>query len=199
MIDSLSGRVLAREPDLLLAVGPVVLRLEISEQTRARLPAPEGDATLHTVLQIREERVELLGFARPEERSLYRLLTAVSGVGKRLALAVLSELDVESLAQAVAQQDVARLTRVPGVGKKTASRLLLELGAKLDEFLPAEPIPVASARGDDPRREEAIAALTALGMNRAAALKALEQVEEVDAPLGVEELIRRALAAGVKA
>ena len=64
MIDNLRGRVLAREPEALLAVGPVVLRLEISEQTRARLPEPGGEATLHAVLQIREERVELIGFAR---------------------------------------------------------------------------------------------------------------------------------------
>lgn len=194
MIESLTGRVLATEPDLVLQVGPVALRLEISEQTRAALPAPGAEATVLAELVVREDALELLGFARAEERALFRLLTGVSGVGKRLALAILSELSAEDLALAVDRRDEKSLVRVSGVGRKTASRLLLELESRLEEFLPREAMPAPVAA--DPRAEEVLAALMALGMNQAAALRALESVEAGDADLGVEELIRRALTAG---
>lgn len=194
MIESLTGRVLAAAPALLLQVGPVVLRLEVSEQTRAALPDPGAEATVQAELLVREDRLELLGFARAEERALFRLLTGVSGVGKRLALAILSELSVEDLALAVDRRDEKRLVQIGGVGRKTASRLLLELESRLDEFLPREAA-AAPAAGMDPRAEEVLAALMALGMSQAAALSALEGVDTGDADLGVEELIRRALAA----
>jgi len=194
VIESLTGRVLATEPDLVLQVGPVALRLEISEQTRAALPAPGAEATVLAELVVREDALELLGFARAEERALFRLLTGVSGVGKRLALAILSELSAEDLALAVDRRDEKSLVRVSGVGRKTASRLLLELESRLEEFLPREAMPAPVAA--DPRAEEVLAALMALGMNQAAALRALESVEAGDADLGVEELIRRALTAG---
>ncbi|MBN2170321.1 MAG: Holliday junction branch migration protein RuvA [Candidatus Krumholzibacteriota bacterium] len=194
MIESLTGRILAAAPDLLLQVGPVVLRLGISEQTRAALPEPGAEATVLAELLVREDALELLGFARAEERALFRLLTGVSGVGKRLALAILSELSVEDLALAVNRRDERRLVRVSGVGRKTASRLLLELESRLEEFLPREAA-AAPAAAADPRAEEVLAALMALGLNQAAALRALTSVDTGDADLGVEELIRRALAA----
>lgn len=198
MLDGLSGRIIALEPELLLQVGPLTLRLEVSAQTRASLPALDCEAHLFTELVIREERVELLGFARPEERAVYRLITGVSGVGKRLALAILSALSTEELALCVAAGDEKRLTEVSGVGKKTASRLLLELKGRLDVFLP--PAGAGSRRAASatlrPEREEALLALTALGMSRATALRAMEAAG--DAPLPVEELIRRALVAAAE-
>ncbi len=195
MLDSLTGRVLALDPDLLLQVGPATFRLGISAQTRAALPVSEAEVLVFTELVVREDSMELLGFARPEERVLYRLITGVSGVGKRLALAVLSELSPEDLARCVVSGDEKSLTGVSGIGKKTASRLLLELKGKLDEFLPvggAQPQP-ATPGAVTPDREEALLALAALGMNRAAALRALEAVGEEE--LSVEEMIRMALAA----
>jgi Holliday junction DNA helicase RuvA len=192
MLDALHGRLVATEPDLLLDVGPVTLRLEISARTRAALPEPGGTLRVYTELLVREEKLELLGFARPEERSLYRLLTGVSGVGKRLALAVLSALDPATLAHCVATGDAGPLQQVSGVGKKTASRLLLELKGRVEVFLPSEPS--APAPGGDPAREEALRALVALGMSRPAAQRALD--EAGDETLAVEDLIRRALAAG---
>lgn len=192
MLDCLHGRLLAAEPELLLAVGPVVLRLEISGRTRRALPAPGAELRVYTELLLRDEKLELLGFASPEERSVYRLLTAVAGVGKRLALAILSALGPAELARAVALADPKPLLAVSGVGAKLASRLLLELKGKLDAFgglAEAEPV----SAGGDPQREEALLALLALGMNRPAALRALAAAG--DAPLPVEALIRRALAA----
>ncbi|MBM4116230.1 Holliday junction branch migration protein RuvA [bacterium] len=191
MLDALTGRLLACEPELLIAVGPLSLRLEASARTRAALPPPGAEVTLYAELVVREEKLELLGFARAEERSLYRLLTGVSGIGKRLALAILSALSPGQVAQAVAAGDEAPLVAVSGVGRKTASRLLLELKGRLDEFAPAlaEPPPPAG----EPRREEALRALLALGMSRPSALRALAEAGE--APQPVEDLIRRALAA----
>jgi Holliday junction DNA helicase RuvA len=193
VIESLHGRILALSPDLLLAVGPVTLRLEISEQTRRGLGRAGEEATVFAEMRLREEQLELIGFARPEERGVFRLLTGVSGVGKRLALAILSELGVADLARVMAQKDEKSLTRISGVGAKTASRLLLELGAKLDEFLPAGDAPPLPAAPADPRDEEALLALTALGLSRAGALEALSRIESKD--LTVEEIIRRALSA----
>ena len=195
MLDSLTGRVLALEPDLQLQVGPATFRLEITARTRDALPRSEAEVLVFTELVVREDAMELLGFARPEERVLYRLITGVSGIGKRLALAVLSDLGPEELARCVVSGDEKSLTAIGGIGKKTASRLLLELGGKLDEFLPTGGIPAtAPTLGDDaPDREEALLALTALGMNRASAQRALEAVGEEELP--VEEMIRRALAA----
>ncbi len=192
MLEALSGRLLAAEPDLLLAVGPAVLRLEISAQTRAQLPSPGADLRVFAELVVREEKLELLGFASAEERSVYRLLTGVAGVGKRVALAILSALSPADLARAVTLGDEKPLIAVTGVGRKLASRLLLELKGRLDAFSPdgREALPVPAG---DPLREEALRALLALGMNRAAALRALASAGE--SPQPVEDLIRRALAA----
>ncbi len=195
MIDSIRGRILSTEPELLMQAGPVVLRMEISGRTRVALPQAGGEATVFTELLFREDRLELIGFSRPEERSLYRLLTGISGVGKRVALAVLSELGVEELARVVALGDEKRLTKVSGVGGKTASRLILELAGKLDAFLPpGGTLADQATPPEDPLLEEALLALTALGMNRQAALRALER--KTGEARSVEELIREALAAG---
>jgi len=192
MLDALSGRLLAADPELLLAVGPAAFRLEVSARTRAQLPPLGAEIRVFTELVVREEKLELLGFASPEERSVYRLLTAVSGVGKRLALAILSVLSPAELARAVTLGDEKPLVAVTGVGRKTASRLLLELKGRLDAFTPAAGELPAVPVGD-PLREEALRALLALGMNRPAALRALAGAGETPQP--VEDLIRRALAA----
>src|SRR5678815_2417209 len=97
------------------------------------LPATGDPVTLFTHLSVKEDSHTLYGFATLEERSAFRQLIRISGVGPRTALAVLSGLSVAELAQAVALQDQVRLTRIPGIGKKTAERLLLELKDKLKE------------------------------------------------------------------
>jgi Holliday junction DNA helicase RuvA len=194
MIDRLRGTVVEREPDLLLSIGPLTLRLEVSEQTRRALPERGAAAEIFAELIVREDSLGLVGFSSPEERRLFGILLGIAGVGKRLALAILSELSVTELAQVVSLGDEKRLTAVAGVGAKTASRLLLELGSKLDEFLPVVAAPLAAADfAEDPRREEALLALVTLGLSRQAALKSLAEFGDGD--LGVEEMIRRALGA----
>ena len=116
---------------MLLDVGGVAYELDVPMSTFYALPANGEAVTLHTHLLVREDAHSLYGFATLEERSAFRQLIRISGVGARTALAVLSGMSVGDLAQCVALQDAARLVKIPGIGKKTAERLLLELRGKL--------------------------------------------------------------------
>jgi len=181
-----------------LQTGPVRFELMLSERSRRELAAAVGEVEVFVTLQLRDDRLELVGFARREERDLYRILRAIAGVGTRMALAILSTLSLRELASAVTAGDVKLLTTVPGVGKKTASRLLLELKDRLAAFLPSDGAAL-SAVGPDlgPRREQALGALESLGMGRSEALRLLGRLP-VDDGMQVEDLIRRALAASAK-
>ena len=148
-------------------VGGVAYELDVPMSTFYGLPATGEPVTLFTHLAVREDAHTLYGFGTQEERSVFRQLIRISGVGARTALAVLSGLSVEELSQAVALQDAARLTKIPGIGKKTAERLLLELKGKLAE-------PVVAAGGE--KAADVLNALLALGYSdkeAAAAVRAL--------------------------
>jgi len=137
MIGRLVGRLVAKHPpQVTLDVGGVGYELDVPMSTFYNLPSAGDTATLYTHLVVREDAHTLYGFASLEERSVFRQLIRISGIGARTALALLSGLSVAELAQSVATQDSARLTKVPGIGKKTAERLLLELKGKLAEALP---------------------------------------------------------------
>ena len=186
MIGYLKGRIAAKHPpQVVVDVGGVGYELDVPMSSFYALPAAGEPVTLHTHLVVREDAHVLYGFATLEERSAFRELIRISGVGARTALAVLSGLSVAELAQAVATQDAARLTRVPGIGKKTAERLLLELKGKLADALPGaggEPAVGASA--------DILNALVALGYSEKEALAAMKGL----APgIGVAEGIRGAL------
>ncbi|MES2564452.1 MAG: Holliday junction branch migration protein RuvA, partial [Pseudomonadota bacterium] len=140
--------------------------------------------SLLTHLIVREDAHQLYGFASEGERALFRKLLKISGVGARMALAVLSGMSVSDLRQAVSAQDSARLTRIPGVGKKTADRLILELKDKLDFAVVAVTSSSANASND------IVHALLALGYNDREAQFA---VKDLDAALSVTEGIRHAL------
>src|SRR5690606_40338847 len=118
-------------PTLCVDVGGVGYEIDVPMSTLYALPETGAKVTLFTHLAVREDAHVLYGFATAAERSAFRELIKVSGVGARTALAVLSGLSVAELAQAVTLQESARLTRVPGIGKKTAERLLLEMRGKL--------------------------------------------------------------------
>ena len=132
MIGRLSGRLAAKNPpQVLLDVAGVGYELDVPMSTFYGLPGTGEAVTLYTHLVVREDAHTLYGFATLEERGAFRQLIRISGIGARTALSVLSGLSVSDLAQSVAMQDAARLTRIPGIGKKTAERLLLELKGKL--------------------------------------------------------------------
>ena len=171
---------------MLLEVAGVAYELDVPMSTFYALPANGEAVTLHTHLLVREDAHSLYGFATLEERSAFRQLIRISGVGARTALAVLSGLSVGDLAQCVALQDAARLVKIPGIGKKTAERLLLELRGKLA----ALPAGESAQPGSD-----VLNALAALGYNEKEAAAA---VTGLPPGLPVAEAIRAALKALAK-
>ena len=184
MIGRLSGRLAVKQPpQVLVDVGGVAYELDVPMSTFYNLPAIGEGVSLYTHLVVREDAHTLYGFATLEERTAFRQLIRISGVGARTALAVLSGLSVGDLARAVTLQDTAPLTRVPGIGKKTAERLLLELKGKLAE-------PIATAGGEP--TSDVVNALVALGYSDKEALAAVKGL----APgIPIAEAIRAALKA----
>jgi len=162
-------------------VGGVAYELDVPMSTFYSLPATGEAVSLYTHLVVREDAHTLYGFATLEERSAFRQLIRISGIGARTALAVLSGLSVADLAQAVTLQEAARLTRIPGIGKKTAERLLLELKGKLAE--------VGAAPGGQ-QASDVVNALVALGYSDKEAAAA---VKDLAAGLPLAEAIRSAL------
>ena len=168
MIGRLTGKLVAKHPpQLLVDVGGVGYELDVSMSSFYALPATGETVTLFTHLVVREDAHTLYGFISLEERSTFRQLIRISGVGARTALSVLSGLSVTELSQAVALQDAARLTKVPGIGKKTAERLLLELKGKLG---------VLGATPGSERASDVLNALLALGYSEKEALAATRDI-----------------------
>jgi len=185
LIGRLTGRLASKHPpQLLVEVGGVGYEVEVPMSTFYSLPAAGEAVTLFTHLSIKEDSHSLYGFATLEERTTFRQLIKISGVGARTALAVLSGLSVGDLAQAVALQEAQALTRVPGIGKKTAERLLLELKGKL-----------ADAKPSAPGSNDVLNALLGLGYSEKEALAA---VKGLPAGIAVAEGIRAALKALAK-
>ena len=187
MIGRITGTLLEKHPpQLLVDVGGVGYEIDVPMSTFYHLPATGARVTLHTHLIVREDAHLLYGFASDDERQLFRQLLKISGVGAKMALALLSGMSATELAQAVAAQDAGRLTKVPGIGKKTAERLLLELRDKLPAFAPAvHGAAVAAVSSND-----VLNALLALGYNDREAAAAIKQL----APdLSVSDAIRQAL------
>ena len=159
-------------PRLLVDCQGVGYEIDVPMSTLYQLPETNQKITLLTHFQVREDAQQLFGFATETEREAFRQLIKISGVGSRTALAVLSGMSVNELAQAIALQEAGRLTQVPGIGKKTAERLCLELKGKL--------APDLGIIGGKPQAVEAssevLQALLALGYSEKEALLALKQI-----------------------
>lgn len=199
MIGFVRGRLISRHPpQLLIDVQGLGYELDAPMTTFYDLPEVGSEVALYTHLVVREDAHTLYGFARLAERSLFRDLIKISGVGPRLALAILSGMNAAAFIQCVQAGDSAALTRVPGVGKKTAERLVIELRDRLsdrrqDVALTAEP--GAEGRSAD-AVEEAVSALVALGYKPQ---EASRMVRAVAAPSqSSEEMIRQALQGTVR-
>jgi Holliday junction DNA helicase RuvA len=189
MIGSLRGRIATKTPpQLMIDVGGVGYELEAPMSTFLHLPPIGQEVSLLTHLVVREDAQMLYGFATQDERRLFRNLLKVSGVGPKIALALLSGISVEAFAQCILNEDVDALIRVPGIGRKTAERLFVEMR---DRVANLEGAPgMARIDGASPE-SEALGALIGLGYKPAEAARLLKGVES-----GVhttEELIRRAL------
>ena len=191
MIGRLSGLLLDKNPaQLIVDCNGVGYEVGVPMSTFYNLPATGERITLLTHMVVREDAQLLYGFGTTQERELFRELIKISGIGARTALAILSGMSVNDLAQAVTLQEVGRLTRIPGIGKKTAERLLLELKGKLGAELGTAPGPEGESSND------VLSALLALGYSEKEALLAIKQV-----PAGstVSDGIRQALKALSKA
>lgn len=190
MIGAVRGRIASKTPpQLTVDVGGLGYELEAPMSTFFHLPPVGAEVSLLTHLVVREDAHVLYGFATEEERRLFRSLIRVSGVGPKIALALLSGMSVAAFTRCVQSEDVATLTRVPGVGRKTAERLIVEMRDRLSP--PAPPPGGAAAPVSDSPEGEAFGALVALGYRPAEATRLLKAVEP--GTHTTEELIRRAL------
>jgi len=190
MIGSLHGRIASKmPPQLVVDVGGVGYELEAPMSTFFLLPAVGQEVRLLTHMVVREDAQLLFGFGTEAERRLFRSLIKVSGIGPKIALALLSGISVEGFAHCIENQDVSALIRVPGIGRKTAERLLIEMKDRLDGVATAPgttPLPAASSP-----ESEAFGALVALGYRPAEASRLLKGVQ--GGTQSTEEMIRRAL------
>jgi Holliday junction DNA helicase RuvA len=191
MIGSIRGRIASKSPpQLLVEVGGVGYEIEAPMSTFFLLPSVGEEVLLLTHLVVREDAHILYGFGTHDERRLFRSLIKVSGVGPKIALALLSGINVEAFAMCVQNQDIAALTKVPGIGRKTAERLVVEMKDRLGP--PSETVvnAVAGPPGANPEAE-AFGALVALGYKPAEATRLLKAAGP--GTHSTEELIRRAL------
>lgn len=193
MIARLAGALLEKRGDVAVVdVGGVGYLVHLSLQSMARLPAEGGEVRLRTYTHVREDALQLFGFATEDEERLFHLLIAVSGVGPRLAQTILSGMPAAELAEAIVGNEIARLTRITGVGKKTAERLVVELKDKLKTAglparAPAAPIPLTGSGA-------LVSALLNLGYKPSTAERTAEAVRRSLGPAAaVEEQLREAL------
>ncbi len=194
MIYSVHGTLLHREPALaVVECGGVGYACAITLNTARRLPDVGQEVLLYTYLNVREDAVDLFGFAGREELACFKLLTSVNGVGPKAGLSILSELTPERVALAAAAGDHKAFTRAQGVGPKLAQRIVLELKDKVglptggEGFAATAPAGVVSASH---AAEEAVSALTMLGFT---ASEASAAVAKLDSSLPVNHLVREAL------
>lgn len=197
MIGRLTGRIISEEPDggLVLDVGGVGYEVRAPLGTVGRAPpGADGRVQLFTHLHVREDLLDLYGFASEVERRVFKLLIDVPNVGPKTALGVLSALPPKELAQAVETKDVARLTRIDGVGKKTAERLVLELRERLQKLTDLGPLGAVAPAGAGGDEGRLIGALTNMGYRPLDAQRAVRALGDRVGKEALADLLRDALA-----
>jgi Holliday junction DNA helicase RuvA len=188
MIASLKGKLESLGGDgAVIDVGGIGFRVYMPTSTLTTLGAIGSEVKLHTHLHLREDNATLYGFASTGELELFRILIGVSGLGPRLALAILSAMDIESLAAAIATGNADLLTGIPGIGKKTANRLVLELKDKLGVGWAIAPAAQVAQENAD-----VLAALTSLGYSVSEATRAVVSLPQ-EKGLSLEDKVRLAL------
>ncbi len=195
MIAILRGSLVEKNPSrLIVDVGGVGYDVQVPLSTFYVVGEPPAAVTLRVHTHVREDVIALYGFATTLEQSLFERLIAISGIGPKLALAVLSGIEPAELIKAIRLQDVARLTAIPGIGKKTAERIGLEMKDRLPAALQAAG--QEAARPEDQLRDDLVSALVNLGYQRPVAEKAIEKtVKDAAADLPFEQALRNVLRA----
>ena len=193
MIDYVKGRLAEKHPThVVIEAAGLGYRIQIPLSTFTHLGDVDTEAKLLTHHHLREDTEDLYGFATSEERSLFRLLIDVSGIGPRLAQTILSGLPAAQLREAMVQSDLVTLTRIPGVGKKTAERMVLELKEKVAKLVTEDGSGMPVVMGTD-EGDEAVRALVALGYNRFEAQQSVDRIRKTDASMPLEEVVRAAI------
>ncbi len=191
MIVNLTGRLSAKEPGhCVIDVGGIGYGVNVSLNSLSQLPEEGCEVSLAVHTYVREDQLVLFGFTTPKERSIFRRLIGISGVGPKIALAMLSGLSPDDIVEAVGNRDAARLTTIPWIGKKTAERMVLELGDLFARHMSQQG--TKGTPGASGIRSDAVSALLSLGYVRATAENALKKVEVSDT-MRIEEVIKAAL------
>jgi Holliday junction DNA helicase RuvA len=196
VVASIEGVVTTKDGNrIIVAVGGVGFELFVPYRKLDDIGEVGETVRLHTYLHVREDALTLYGFLDERDRKMFLVLLGVSGIGPKVALAILSVSPAGELARMIHDKDTAAIQSFPGIGKKTAERVVLELRDKIDieYFLPAADVAVPTV--DRGLMEEASAALVSLGLSRPSAVKALGKVriETLGDSFGVEEIVREAL------
>jgi Holliday junction DNA helicase RuvA len=193
MISYLKGTIVTASPtEVIIDVNGVGYAVSIPLSTFDTIERLTGTVTILTYLHVREDLLQLYGFATEAEREMFRSLLAVSGIGPKMAQGILSGMSTGEIRNAVLRGNVASLTSISGVGKKTAERIIIELRDKVGKSEPADAsLPSSSKQLKE--RSEAIVALMSLGHTRQGAEQALRRVLAETQDLSVEEMIKRAL------
>jgi holliday junction DNA helicase RuvA len=187
MIATLEGTLEYRGSDsIIINVGGVGFRVHVPDSTSRQLGAVEGRVSLYTHLLVREDNLALYGFASSEEMSLFKSLISVSGVGPKVALALLSTLSAEQIVMAITSGNTALISQTPGIGQKMAARLVVELRGRLEREWKEVALPLT------PESADVITALTGLGYSLTEATRAVAKLPG-SAELSLEEKIRIAL------
>ena len=196
MIGFLRGTLIDKQPNrLLVDVHGVGYDVQVPLSTFYRLPDAGAEVALRIHTHVREDTLALFGFATGLELEIFERLIAVSGIGPRLALAVLSGIEVADLVRAVRLGDVARLTAIPGIGKKTAERIVLEIRDRLPPAVPAGVEAADITAGERDLRGDLRSALLNLGYHRALVEKAIDAVLQSDGEMTFERMLKQALGA----
>lgn len=196
MFYSLTGKLVHMEPGVVaIECGGVAFKCLTSMHTQRSMPRIGETATVYTYLNVREDALDLFGFSSKNELSCYKMLTGISGVGPKVALAILSELSPEGVAMAAASGDSKSFTRASGVGPKLGQRIVLELKDKVKKMAVSDGgLPLSSTDtgvvSASQNAEQAVQALIVLGYTQSEAAQA---VARLDSALPTEELIRLAL------
>ena len=194
MLYSVKGTLLCAEPRMaVVECGGVGFRCQITMNTARQLPSVGSETMLYTIMNVREDAIELFGFAERSELNCFKQLTAITGVGPKVAIAILSELSPERVALAVAGGDYKSLTRAQGVGPKLAQRIVLEMKDKVNALQTSEGVSMPAAVGVPSAAGNAAEAVSALTMLGFTAGEASAAVGKLDSSLPVEELVRQSL------
>ena len=194
MIAWLSGKLRRKATDyLIIDVAGVGYQVAVPLSTYLGIPDDGEVVSLHIHTHVREDALSLFGFLTEAEKNMFLLLLGVSGIGSKLALAILSSLSVQDLSHAIQASDDSRLRSIPGIGKKTAARMVLELKDKMKLIMPAVPASLSGPAVASDDIEDVTSALVNLGYKRPQAEETVRKIGHARPDLGVEELIREAL------